>query len=77
MHLRNLAKPTLTGMYCNQLVEDKAFLCGDLSFHYSTGLSVSFYLAQQFSSRFKSLLAFLKYKMIISLRSMHILNANC
>lgn len=43
----------------------------------STVLSVFFYFAQQFSSRFKSLLAFLKYKMINLLRSMCILNANC
>lgn len=43
----------------------------------STLLSVFFYLTQQFSSRFKSLLAPIKYKMIISLQSMCILNANC
>lgn len=39
-------------------------------------LSVSFYPTKQFSSRFKSLLAFLKHKMIISQRSICILNAN-
>lgn len=43
----------------------------------STLLSVFFYHTQQFSSRFRSLLASLKYKMIISLWSMCILNANC
>lgn len=37
----------------------------------------SFYHTKQFSPRFKSPLAFLKYNMIISLRSICILNANC